>query len=68
MYTPIILTQQNYQWAIAENYRLILEEIAFKIPVNGIVQLQGNLDFNGNTVRGVSVLGPRSAICEQPYS
>lgn len=65
----ITITTENISWALTENLLRIYSEIEQKFPVNGKVQLAGDLDFNNlYTVRGVTDLGPRSAICEQPYT
>jgi len=67
-YTPIIVDATNYHWAVAENFRLIFEELKHKVPVNGRIQLLGDLDFqNLYTVRGVNVLGHRTAVTQQPF-
>lgn len=65
----IAVTTENISWALTENLLRIYLEIEQKFPVNGKVQLAGDLDFNNlYTVRGIANLGPRSAVCKQPYT
>lgn len=63
MYTPIVVTQDNLTWAVNENWRLIYEELRYKVPMNGAVQLKGDWDFqNLYTIRGIMSDGPNTAI------
>ncbi len=62
-YTPIVVTQQNLGWAVNENFRLIYEEIKKKVPMNGVVVLEGDWDFqNLYTIQGIVSNGPCSAL------
>lgn len=66
MYTPIEVTPQNLHSAINENLRLIAEELAFKFPIRGNVELLGDLDFQGlYTILGVQTNGQHSAASPQ---
>lgn len=58
----ITITQDNLQWAVNENIRLIREELRYKVPANGKVALQGDWDFQSlYTIQGVTESGIHSA-------
>lgn len=69
MYTPIIVTEENFAQAIQQNFQLILQECRYKFPVNGKVRLMGNIDLNSlYTIRGVTpTTSKRGAVSVQPY-
>lgn len=67
MYTPVIITEDNIQQALEENFLLIFRELEYKMPIRGVAILQGDLNFNNlYTVVGVLPAGPNSAFCTNP--
>ncbi len=59
----VTVTTDNITWAVNENIRRIGVEIAYKVPINGEVVLQGNWDFqNLYTIRGIVSAGPCTAL------
>ena len=58
----ITITADNIHWAFDENFRRIFEELKYKVPVTGKVQLEGDWDFqNTYSIFGVTEDGTHSA-------
>jgi hypothetical protein len=50
-YTPIIVTEDNFDWAVNENIQLILAELDGKVPVSDVARLLGPLDLNNYNLK-----------------
>lgn len=56
------ITADNMHWAINENFSRIYAALRYKVPMNGVVNLQGDWDFQSlYTIRGIVSDGPGSA-------
>lgn len=61
----ITITQDNVSYAVRENFRRIYRELAFKVPLQGSVRLEGDWDFdNTYSVFNVTADGDTSASSE----
>lgn len=61
-YTRIVVTAENINYAVTQNWNLIYAELAKKIPLTGTFRLEGDIDFDNQfTIKGIVADGPNTA-------